>query len=105
MTAYVRWVREATKLLKHFAITHIPRSENCQVDALSKPANSSDDRKPKNIQWETLMERSIDPHKVLWLDRSSTWMDPIRAYLVDGALLADPKEADKVNKRSNWFIL
>ena len=43
MAAYVRRVREATKLLKHFAIAHIPRSENRQADALSKLASSSDD--------------------------------------------------------------
>jgi len=47
-----------------------------KIDALSKLASSSDDGKPKNIQWEALIERSIDPHEVLWLDRSSTWMDP-----------------------------
>ena len=51
------------------------------------------------------MERSIDPHEVLWLDRSSTWMDPIRACLANGAMLADQKEADQVKRRSNWFIL
>ena len=28
MAAYVRRVREATKLIKHFAIMHIPCSEN-----------------------------------------------------------------------------
>jgi len=50
MAAYVRRVREATKLLKHFAITHIPRSENQQADALFKLASSSDDGKPKIIQ-------------------------------------------------------
>jgi len=32
------------------------------------------------------MESSIDPHEVLWLDESSTWMDPIRAYIIDGTL-------------------
>jgi len=68
--------------------------ENRQAGALSKLATSSDDGKPKNIQWETLMERSMDLHEVLWLDRSSTWMDPIRAYLTDGTLPADSKEAD-----------
>ena len=51
------------------------------------------------------MERNIDPYEVLWLDRSSTWMDPIRVYLVDGALLADQKEAGQVKRRSRWFIL
>jgi len=54
MAAYVRRVSEATKLLKHFSIAHIPRSENRHADALSKLASSSDDSKPKNIQWETL---------------------------------------------------
>jgi len=68
MGVYVRRVREATKLLKHFSITHILRSENQQADALSKLATSSDDGKPKNIQWETLTKRSINLHEVLWLD-------------------------------------
>ena len=72
MAAYLWCVREATRLLKHFAITHIPQSENRQADALSKLASSSEDGKPKNIKWEILMERSIDPHEILWLDRSST---------------------------------
>ena len=94
MVAYVRRVREATKLLKHFAITHIPRSENRQADALSKLASSSDDGRPKNIQWETLMDRSIGLHEVAWLDQSPTWMEPIRAYLADGTLPTDAKEAE-----------
>jgi len=28
MAAYVRWMHEATKLLKHFSINHIPCLEN-----------------------------------------------------------------------------
>jgi len=50
MVAYVRRVREATRLLKYFSITHILRSENRQVDALSKLASSSEDGKPKQTQ-------------------------------------------------------
>ena len=101
MTAYVQRVPDLTKLLKHFAITQIRCSENRRVDALSKLACSSDDGKPKNIQLETLTERSIDLHEVLWICRSSTWMDPIHAYLTNGTLPSDPKEADKVKRRSN----
>ena len=41
---------------------------------------------------------------MLWLDRSSTWMDPIGAYLTYGALPANSKEADRVKKQPNWFI-
>ena len=73
---------------------HIPQLENRQADALSKLASLSDDGKPKNIQWETLTKKSIDPHEVLWSDRSFTWMEPIHAYLTDGTLPADSKEAD-----------
>jgi len=32
-------------------------------------------------------------------------MDPVRAYLVDATLPADSKEADRVKKKANWFIL
>ena len=105
MAPYVQRVREATKLLQHFVITHIPQSENRQADAVSKLASLFDDGKSKNIQWETLTERSINPHEVLSLERSSTWMDPIRVYLTDDTLHADSKEADRVKWRSNWFIL
>jgi len=31
-------------------------------------------------------------------------MDPICTDLTDGILLVDPKEANRVKKRSNWFI-
>jgi len=86
-------------------ITHIPRLENRQANALSKLEISSEDGKPKNIQWKTLIERSIDPHEVLWLDRSSTWMDPNRMYLADGTLPTHLKQVDRVRRWSNWFIL
>ena len=105
VVAYVQQIHEATKLLKHFSITRILRSENREVDALSKLASSSEDGKPKHIQWETLTERSIDPHEVLWLDKSSTWMDPIRMYLADGKLPPNSKEVNHVKRRENWLIL
>jgi len=65
MAAYVRRVGGTTKLLKHFSITHIPQLENRQADALSKLASSSEDGRPKHIQWETLTGRSTNPHEVL----------------------------------------
>ena len=32
-------------------------------------------------------------------------MDSIRMYLADGTLPLDPKEADRMKKGANWFIL
>ena len=101
MTAYVWRVREATRLLKHFSITHILQSENRQADALSKLASSFEYGKPKQIQWETLTKRSIDPHEILWVDRSSTCINPIRAHLADITLPLNTKEADRVKR---WQI-
>lgn len=105
MAAYVRRVRTTAQLLRSFTIQHIPRSENRQADALSKLASASVDGKPRNIQWETLAECSIDVMEILWLDRSSTWMDPIVVYLSDGTLPSERKEAERVKKRAEWFIL
>ena len=92
-------------MLRHFTITHIPRSENWQADAMSKLASSFDDGRLKNVQWDTLTKRSVDLHEVIWLDRSPTWMEPIRAYLADGTLPTDSREAEKIKRRSNWFVL
>ena len=92
VAAYVRWVFEVMKLLKHFSITDIPRSENRQADALSKLANSFEDGKSKRIQWETLKERSIDPHEIFWLGRSSTWVDSILAYLATACYPYTPRK-------------
>jgi len=61
---------------------HIPWPRNRQADALSKLANSSEDGNLKQIGWETLSQRSIEPREILWLDRSSTWMDPIMTYRI-----------------------
>ena len=72
---------------------------------MPKLASSSEDGKPKRIQWEILTERSIDPHKILWLDKSSTSMDPLCAYLADGTLPSDSKEANRIKRQANWFIL
>ena len=94
-------MREATKLLKHFLITHIPRCENRQADELLKLVSFFEDEKLKHIQWETLMEKSIDPYEVLLLDRSSTWIDLICACLADGTLPTYSKEADRVKRRAN----
>ena len=47
MVSCIQRVREASRLLKHFSIMHIPRSQNRQDDALSKLVSSSKDGKSK----------------------------------------------------------
>jgi len=42
---------------------------------------------------------------VVWVDRSSTWMDPLVSYLRDGTLPSDPKEANRIERKPQWFML
>jgi len=67
--------------------------ENRQTNALSKLANTFLDCKPKRIQWETLLERTVELDKIMWLDRSSTWRDLILVYLTDKTLPSGLKVA------------
>jgi len=40
-----------------------------------------------------------------WVDRSDTWMNPLVNYLQDGTLPLDPKDANCIKKKSQWFSL
>lgn len=52
-----------------------------------------------------LTKRSMEPQEVMWLNQSSTLMDPIAAYLAYGTPLSNAKEAKCIKKRVEWFIL
>ena len=72
MAAYLSKVKERAKCFKKFEIKNVPRSENQQVDALSKLASSSPDGHPKNIRWEILHQPTVAPEAVAWVDKSET---------------------------------
>jgi len=65
MATYVRCVQETVVRLSYSKINH-------KVDAQSKSDSSSLGGKSKSIQWETLLERSIESREIMWLDRSAT---------------------------------
>ena len=48
-------------------------------------------------------KRSIEEDPIGILDRSSTWMDPIRAYLTNGTLPDDHQQAAALKKRATSF--
>ena len=90
MIKYLQAVKEETKALEEFRLSQVPRSENNQADALSKLASSACHDTPRSVFWEVLENRSIYEDPIGILDRSSTWMDGIRAYLSDGTLPNSP---------------
>ncbi|XP_021839331.1 uncharacterized protein [Spinacia oleracea] len=107
MIKYMQAVRQEIEHLKSFKAKQIPRTENNQADALSKLASSASCDTPRHVFWEVKERRSIEQELctpvVAILDRSSTWMDPIIAYKVDGSLPDDSSLAVKIQKRSSWF--
>ncbi|XP_057247305.1 uncharacterized protein LOC130589767 [Beta vulgaris subsp. vulgaris] len=103
MRMYLRKVKEEITSLSQFSITHIPRSENQQADALSRLASSAEDLSPRPIMSEILRAPSINK-AVNTLDRSPTWMDKIIAFIRDGNLPDNELEAERIRRRARWFV-
>ncbi|XP_048493195.1 uncharacterized protein LOC125493730 [Beta vulgaris subsp. vulgaris] len=100
---YLRKVKEEIISLFDFSITHIPRSENQQADALSRLASSAEDLSPRPIMWEVLKAPSINK-EVITLDRSPTWMDKIIAFIREGNLPENELKAERIRRRARWFV-
>ncbi|XP_056697840.1 uncharacterized protein [Spinacia oleracea] len=107
MIKYMQAVHQEIEHLKSFEAKQIPRTENNQADALSKLASSASCDTPRHVFWEVKDKRTIEQEfcapMVAILDRSSTWMDPIIAYKVEGSLPDDSSLAAKIQKKSSWF--
>ncbi|XP_056688105.1 uncharacterized protein [Spinacia oleracea] len=107
MIKYMQAVHQEIEHLKSFEAKQISRTENNQADALSELASSASCDTPRHVFWEVKDRRSIEQEScapmVAILDRSSTWMDPIITYKVDGSLPDDSSLAAKIQKKSSWF--
>ncbi|KAL0716288.1 hypothetical protein Bca4012_065610 [Brassica carinata] len=110
MDAYLKLVQELARNFDQFALTRIPRSENVQADALAALASSSDPGLQRVIPVEFIEHPSIGPPVVVNLIQDeiedaeevedqpeadvnpteygcdSPWLEPIRAYIVNGTL-------------------
>ena len=104
MRMYLNKVKETASPLSEFQIKHLPRADNQQADALARMASSAQGLGPRSIIWEVLKQPSINAPAVHYLDRSNTWMDQIVHYMRDNKLPEDPKEADTIKKRAEWFV-
>ena len=74
---------------------------------MAKLAIASQEDLGRLIPVEHLLEPSvsIDNGEVSPVMSESSWMDPIWDYLVEGALLSDPKEASKLRANSARFTV
>ena len=102
MKEYLQAVKDMVTDLEHFSINHVPRSENSQADALSKLASSASCDNPRSVFWEVVEKRSVEK-VVNVLDRTSTWMDGIFQYLLNGTLPDEKAEAQRIQKNAKSF--
>ena len=83
----------------------MPRSHNSHADSLATLASSLDDCIPRMIIIELLETSSIEHQTMLVVTSKlgSNWLDPYIAFLSDGSLLMNDKEAKKVRRTSAQF--
>ena len=99
MAKYLEQVQREVGTLKLFNLIQVPRAENNQADALSKLASSASSDTPRSVFWEVKEKRSVDCEEVQTFDRSSTWMNDILEYKLNGILPSDPVEARRMEKK------
>ncbi|XP_020236671.1 uncharacterized protein LOC109816185 [Cajanus cajan] len=89
-----------------FAIQHVPREQNAQVDLLSKLASTKKLGQHRTIIQETLHSPSFDDKVVNVSDSGDLgWMTGIWNYLKEGTLPKDKDEARKMRMRSAKFVV
>ncbi|XP_056685866.1 uncharacterized protein [Spinacia oleracea] len=103
MIKYLEKVHQETQQLTSFEIQHIPRSENSKTDTLSKLASSASCDTPRHVFWEVKQSKSIDVLRTDILDRTTTWMDDIVNFKMNGVLPDDTKQAKRLQKKCAWF--
>ena len=85
----------------------VPRSQNNHPDSLANLASAVKFQFMRDIPVEYIVKPNIKRSggKVLCLDTSLGWRDPIIAYLKDGVLPNDRAEAQKLQHLATSYIL
>lgn len=102
MKLYLANVKEAMAKFHSVVLLHIPRSENSQVDTLSRLASSAINDESRSIVWEVLPSPSINAF-IRGVNRTDSWMDPYIELLRDGKLPEDPELGPIIAIKEKWF--
>ncbi|XP_050238164.1 uncharacterized protein LOC126687650 [Mercurialis annua] len=90
-------------------VNQIPRAMNGRADELAKWAATKNYESIKNIPHEIKRQPSfqeeIEEGEVLMIDGEETWMTPITAYLANGVLPEDRKDARKIKGPTTGLLL
>ncbi|XP_022158215.1 uncharacterized protein LOC111024751 [Momordica charantia] len=84
----------------------VPRSENSNADALALLASAYETDLPRTVPVEILVESSIDQPEIMDITSARpTWMDPIKDFLVNGSIPADPSQARKLRRQAAHYLM
>ncbi|XP_076931509.1 uncharacterized protein LOC143596689 [Bidens hawaiensis] len=101
MASYLSQAKDLMQQFTSCKVVHNKRSENRPADALSKLASTSFEHMGRDVKIEVLDAPSVPRYQVLVIQTGTTsWMEPIRAYLSSGTLPEDKAEARKIRHKS-----
>ncbi|XP_038715016.1 uncharacterized protein LOC120008706 [Tripterygium wilfordii] len=108
MATYMEKTKQLLHRLHDYQVIQIPKEQNDHADALATLASADQLGVKRVIQVQVLERPSIDElqEKIRCVEEQKpSWMDPIVAYLKDGILLEDKKEARKLTIKAARFWL
>ena len=106
MAKYLEKVKEIIPAFGSFDIKQIPRAENTRADLLSNLATLAPAELPKKVLFEVMKCPSTEePQLIMEVSHEPSWIDPLVAYLKDGDLPHDAKEARKLRNQASRYIL
>ena len=98
MEAYMKLAQQLIKSFTSAYVERFPRTNNSHAYALATLASAVNSKMKRTIDVEYLPKPSIESelNQVMCINLGPSWMDPIIAYLKQGTLPTDSKEAHKV---------
>lgn len=104
MSSYLKLVMSLLGSFEKFELIQILRDENAHANALSKLANSKDFELLTVISIEHLTMLSTEPPKVMWVEGTPTWIQPIIVHLRDHVPPTNKEEVHKLRRSSAHFL-
>ena len=105
MQKYLRLTRHLTQEFDKVEFAQIPKSQNMTADEVSKLASSEEEGINMNLEMEVQKHPSIEEMPMFAVEKVSSWMTPIMAFIQDKHLPQDTMEAKKVRKRAARFTI
>ena len=107
MVAYLKIVVEQLKSFRWFKIKHVPRMENAKAYGLARLASRFESDAFRQTPIELLSEPSIrtSANRVMLVDHSTCWVDPILEYLTKGKIPEDKNEVRRIKYQANRYVV